>query len=150
MSIFHQHSHPILKYCSSVICLQWRIRVSRMRYVINMSTKQLLKRYKITVTTIQWYVLEPTTTFKQLLPPCFTASRLSASATSRTSLLVTIQTLSINPVSSYVNTSLSHACYTFACVYLDSFWVHILFTKHLHCEHKVSCLRHDLEQAINK
>ena len=56
MSIVHQHSHPPAKYCSSVIppsgfelnCLRWRIGASTIRYGINLSTKQLLKRHKLT------------------------------------------------------------------------------------------------------
>ena len=56
MSIFHQHSHPPPKYCSSVIlppgfelgCLRWGIGASPIRYRINLSTKHLLKRPKLT------------------------------------------------------------------------------------------------------
>ena len=61
MSIFHQHSHSPAKYCSSIIlppgfelgCLRWGIGALPIRYSINLSTKQLLKRYRLTFRIIQ-------------------------------------------------------------------------------------------------
>ena len=60
MIIFHQHSHPTLKYCSSVIyqsghelgSLQWEIGASPTRYRSNKSSKALLKTDKLTFTDI--------------------------------------------------------------------------------------------------
>ena len=61
MPNFHQHSHPPAKYCSNVILppgfelgfLRRGITASPIRYRINLSTKQLLKRHKLTFRIIQ-------------------------------------------------------------------------------------------------
>ena len=61
MSIFHQHSHPISKYCSSVTpppglkpdYLRWGKGASPVRYKIKISTRKLLKRFELTFRIIQ-------------------------------------------------------------------------------------------------
>ena len=73
MSIFHQHSHATLKYCSNVIyesghklgSLRWEIGALLIRYRINKSSKPLWKIDKLTFTKICWLVLEVTLKSKQ-------------------------------------------------------------------------------------
>ena len=60
MTIFYQHSHTTLKYCSSVIyesgyklgSLRWEIGASLICYKINKSSKLLGKVDKLTFTKI--------------------------------------------------------------------------------------------------
>ena len=88
MSIFQQHSHPLSKDCSIMIlppglklgCLWRKIGAAPIRYRINLSTKQLLKRGKLTFRILQWQVLEATTQLKQHLALCFTIFRPSTAA----------------------------------------------------------------------
>ena len=55
MSVFHQHSHPTLKYCSNALyqsghelgSLRWEIGASPIRYRIIKSSKPLLKIDKL-------------------------------------------------------------------------------------------------------
>ena len=63
MSIFHQHSHPTLKYCSNMLCqsisqdrsMLWEIGATPGLYKISKSSKPPLKINEITFTKIQWY-----------------------------------------------------------------------------------------------
>ena len=48
----------------------------------------------------------------------------------------------------FVDTSLCHPCYTFACVYMHRFQVHINVTRHVPGDHSISCPSHDLERTI--
>ena len=61
-----------------------------------------------------------------------------------------ILVFSTNPVSSYVDTSLSYSRYTFPCIYLHTFQVHILLMRHLPLDRCISWLLHELEWTINK
>ena len=45
---------------------------------------------------------------------------------------------------------LRQPCYTFPYVFLRIFQVHVLFTRHLPRDHSISCPRQDLERTINK
>ena len=58
--MFHQHSHPMLKYCSSELCqsrhelgsLRCEIGASPLRYRMNKSSEPLVKIDKLTFTKI--------------------------------------------------------------------------------------------------
>ena len=58
--MFHQHSHPMLKYCSNELCqsrhelgsLRYQIVASPLRYKINKSSEPLVKINKLTFTAI--------------------------------------------------------------------------------------------------
>ena len=61
MSIFYQHSHPILVYCLNVVpppgldvgYLRWEIGASLIHYDITKSLKTLLKEHKLTFRILQ-------------------------------------------------------------------------------------------------
>ena len=83
MSIFHQHSHTTLKYCSNVIyesghklgSLRWEIGASLIRYRINKSSKPLWKINKLTFTKAFGKSWKPLLN-QNNLSPCLTFSLL--------------------------------------------------------------------------
>ena len=155
MSIFHQHNHPTIKYCSSIILssvlklgyLQQGIGASPILYRINTSTKQLLKKNKLAFKMFSGKFQKPLISQNNLCRPALQSVVYPLQP--RHILNASRHYLSIQSVS--MSTALFVILFTlllaFTCIF---FIVHFLLTRHLPRHHSISCCLHDLERTINK
>ena len=153
MSIFHQHSHTTLKYCSHVIyesgyklgSLRWKIGASLIRYRINKSSKPLCKSINLHLQKFIGKSQKPLLN-QSNLSPCLTFSLLHCNH-------VTYLT---HQDTAYQSSELMCYHFSLSClliseyVYLHIFRVNFLFKRQLFRGHKISCHAQHLERTDNK